>query len=137
MFTKDQLDGFIGTENYHRWSILFRRHVLTDGCKFVADNGSKSEKGSAYWLFDAIASYHSKVMKHKDDRLHYFQIWKLNVTDGKAVLTCWADTGKGERAKIRQEIEYTDFPDGDYQFYVQPGEVGGQVVYVIMLTSEY
>jgi hypothetical protein len=137
MFTQHQLDHFTGTENYHKWSALFRRHVLTDGAKFVADHGAKDEKGTAYWLFDAIASYHNKVVKHKDQRLQDLQIWILRVTERTAVLTCWADTGKGERAKIRQEIEFADFPEGEYKFYVQPGYVGGQLVWVIMTPNEY
>jgi hypothetical protein len=42
------LDGFTGTEAYHPWSILFRKAVLTDGAKYLAD------KAGAYWLMDVI-----------------------------------------------------------------------------------
>ena len=45
-----ELDQFTGTEGYIRWSPLFRRMVLTDGAKFVADNGGAH---GAYWLVDA------------------------------------------------------------------------------------
>ena len=31
------LTNFTGTEAYHRWSILFRNFVLTDGAKYVKD----------------------------------------------------------------------------------------------------
>ena len=36
---QSELDQFTGTKGYTRWSPLFRRMVLTDGTKFVADNG--------------------------------------------------------------------------------------------------
>lgn len=129
MLTEADLRNFTGTEGYHRWSGLFRRHVLTDGCKHVA------EEAGAYWLFDAIASHHAKAMRHQDQRLHEFQIWFLKVKpNNKARLECWADTGEGEHALIVQNIEYTDFPLPEIKFYVAPLD---ETNFVIMLGSEY
>ena len=47
---QSQLAQFSGTDGYIRWSPLFPRMTLTDGAKFVADNGGTS---GAYWLMDA------------------------------------------------------------------------------------
>ena len=91
--------------------------VLTDGAKFVADNGGTS---GAYWLMDAIASHQPKALK--DERLREIQFWKLTVTekDGRksAVLTCRADSG--EKPAITQRIEYTDFDLPEIDLWVGP-----------------
>lgn len=122
---------FTGTEKYTKWSFLFKKHFLTDGANYVA------QEMSAYWLMDAIASYHSAVMSHKDDRLHQFQIWFLKKKKNGAVLECWADTGDDEKAVIKQKFEYTDFfskyDEEEIKLFVCPSDVG----WVIMLPSEY
>jgi hypothetical protein len=129
MLNQSSLDQFIGTEGYHRWSILFRNHVLTDGAKYVADNGGTN---GAYWLMDAIASYHGKLMRNKDTRLRDIQFWNLKVNGNTAVLTCRADSG--EKPAVTQKIEYTDFDLPEIDLWVQPG---GDGLWVIMLKSEY
>ena len=126
-----QLIQFTGTDGYIRWSPLFPRMVLTDGAKFVADNGGTS---GAYWLMDAIASHQPKALK--DERLREIQFWKLTVTekDGRksAVLTCRADSG--EKPAITQRIEYTDFDLPEIDLWVGPMD---EKHFVIMLPSEY
>ncbi len=128
---QSQLDHFSGTDGYIRWSPLFPRMVLTDGAKFVADNGGTS---GAYWLMDAIASHQPKAMK--DERLREIQFWKLTVTekDGwkSAVLTCRADSG--EKPAITQRIEYTDFDLAEIDLWVGPVD---ERTYCILLPSEY
>ena len=118
----DNLDQFTGTVNYTRWSGLFRNHVLTDGAKYLA------EKAGAYWLMDAIASYHAKCMK--DPMLQGIQFWKLKVKNGKATLICERDEGD---VAIKQTIPYTDFPLESITLYCAP--LDGKH-YVIMLPSE-
>ena len=118
------LGQFTGTERHHAWSFLFRKHVLTDGAKYVAD------KAGAYWLMDAIASYHARCVK--DVMLQDFQLWQLKVTDGKGVLTCRRDSN--ERPAIRQVIEYTDFPNGEITLYCNRCD---EAKWCIMLRSEY
>jgi hypothetical protein len=80
--------------------------IYTPGVRYVA------EKGHAYWLIDAIASYFgSPVMREAmriDPRIRDMQFWRLHVNGGKAVLVAEADAG--EEPFIRQEIPYTDFP---------------------------
>lgn len=125
------LSRFTGTEQYIKWSPLFQKHFLTDGVYHLVDSVG------AYWLVDAIASYHSAVMSSSDTRLHTMQIWFLKRKKSGCELSCWADTGEGEKAAICQNVEYSDFFDeyleDEIKFYVCPSEFG----WVIMLPSEY
>jgi hypothetical protein len=111
--TIPDLSGFYGTENYYKnpFGIIY-----TDGIKYLA-----TELG-AYWLINLVASYRKKLQKEE------FQLWKVSVTDNKvAVITCRRDTG--EKPLVTQKVGYTDFPVGDFEFYV--------VNNVMMLKSEY
>ena len=112
------LAHFTGTENYHRFSILFRNLVLTDGVKYLA------EKCGAYWLMDVIGSYQKKC--YKDEMLRDFQIWNLKVNDNEGVVTCERDT---DDVAFSQKIPFTDFPLDKIKLYCSNG--------VIMLASEY
>jgi dihydroxyacetone kinase DhaKLM complex PTS-EIIA-like component DhaM len=51
------LNYFTGTDKYYRHRIGTSQFLLTEGCKYVA------EQGKAYWLFDIILSYqnHDKI----------------------------------------------------------------------------
>jgi hypothetical protein len=116
----------IGTEGYTRWSALFRRHVLTDGALMLA------EMAEAHWLMDAIASYHSEVMK--DPMLQDIQFWtfKVNPEEMTGTLICERDT---DDVVITQEFHYTDFPLDEIKLYVSPMyDPDGHMV--IMLPSE-
>ena len=82
-----------------------------------------AEKAGAFWLVEAIASYQRRP-KIKDLAI---QFWTLEVKDNKAVLYCVKDSGMPR--VVEQDVEYTDFPEGSWNFYVQNG--------VIMLPQEY
>jgi hypothetical protein len=117
------LQQFTGTEQYHRWSPLFKNYAITDGVKYMCD------KANAYWLIDAIASYYGDVIK--DPMLADMQFWKLKVNpDKSAVLTCERDT---DDVAITQKIPYTDFPLPEIKLWVAQGDEG----YVIYLPSEH
>lgn len=109
--TEADLNQFTGTEQYHQhW---MRQLVYTDGVKYVAD------AGRAFWLIDVIASYRRKEP---------FQVWELKVKPDKScVVTMREDTG--QPTKVRQEIQYTDFPLENIKFYLIDG--------VLLLPSEY
>lgn len=126
------LDQFTGTEEYHRYSPIFRNVLLTDGAKYVADNGGHS---GAYWLMDAIAS-RIPLAARKHPMCRAMQFWKLRVNpDRSAVLTCEAD--EGVKPVVRQRILYTDFDLPSIAFYVVPQMADGRMVWVILLPSEY
>lgn len=130
MLDRKVLDGFCGTEAYHRWSPLFRNVVLTDGAKYVAEHGGGQ---GAFWLMDAIASQ-IWVAREADEMCADFQVWTLEVKpDKSATLTCVADTGREPAAT--QRIEYTDFDPEGITLWVEPGGPGGEMV--ILLPSEH
>ena len=121
---QSNLGQFTGTEQWHQWSRLFPKMLLTDGAKFLAD------KASAYWLMDNIASHQPKCLTNKS--LQEFQLWTLKVHEDKScTLTCEIDTNN---VFLTQEIEFTDFPLDTIKLYVGPM---GNGQYIILLTSEY
>ena len=126
--THDDLRRFTGDLDRYRHP-LNRRVIYTPGIRFLA------ERGGAYWLTDAIASYlGTRQMRRAivaDPRLGDMQFWRLEVAeDRSAALTCRADSGV--KPAIVQKIEYTDFPldhvdvwagyDGTYWTLYLPSE---------------
>jgi hypothetical protein len=109
------LAQFTGTEKLYR---ITRRHALTDGTKFLA------EQGQCFWLMDAIASYLSPSY---DD---HFAVARLVVNESSAVLSL--DDGN-DHVFATQAIEYTDFPFSEIKLYC----AFDGTHWVIMLTSEY
>lgn len=114
---RTNLAQYIGTEAYHRFSILTKL-VLTDGAKGLC------EMCGCYWLMDIIASYQGKKLEAKTDG---FQVWKLTKIENKWLVTC--DDGNDNIA-VKQVVKFSDFPLED-----------GIKVYctnnVILLPSEY
>ncbi|QDV42519.1 hypothetical protein Enr13x_23670 [Stieleria neptunia] len=104
--TQHELNQFIGDLVRYRHP-LNRKVIYTPGVKYVA------EKGEAYWLIDAIASWiGSEVFTEaasKDCRIEYMHFWTLTVgDDGTATLYAKADSP--DEAFIVQTIPFTDFP---------------------------
>ena len=116
----NELHNFSGTEHYYR---ITPDTVMTDGAKFVAD------KGEAYWLMIAIASYLPELTCKET-----FIVATLNVTptatSRHAILKL--DDGN-ENVPAQQYIEYTDFELDEIKLYAcYNGDV-----WVIMLPREY
>jgi hypothetical protein len=135
-FNAADLDHFTGSEIFTPINPVFgRNHLMTDGVRHVA------EKCGAYWLPEAILSHQPAAVK-KDVRLRDFQVWYLRKNpknETGAILSCWADSGRGEKAKLVQKIEFTDFPlsafdANGFRLYACRNEFGGMT---IMLPSEY
>lgn len=112
------LSNFICTENYYRYSPLFRNFILTDGTKFLAD-----ETGS-YWLMDAIASH---VKSYRGDT---FVVANLQKRPKDWLLTI--DDGNG-KLYAKQTIDFSDFPLDSIKLYVCKNDD----MWVILLPSEY
>jgi hypothetical protein len=115
-FDLTQLSYFTGTEKYYRIS---RRHLLTDGCRYLA------EQGACFWMMDAIASHLCEI-----GTADWFVLVRVQVTEGRAVMI-YEDGNDREHA--RQEIPYTDFPLDSITLYA----CWDQEHWVIMLPSEY
>ena len=110
------LAQFTGTERYYRIS---RKHLLTDGTKYLA------EKGKCFWMVDAVASHLSEIGTED-----WFVLIRVQVSDGRAIMIY--EDGNGEE-HARQAIPYTDFPLSEITLYAcWDGEH-----WVIMLPSEY
>lgn len=117
-FTHDDLYQFTGTSGYYRHPFTGMRY--TDGIHFVAENAG----GGAYWLLDIISTVGMLPMFRK----MWFQAWKLVVkTDKTAVITMRED--KDTPILFERKLEYTDFPSGDWSFWLIDG--------VLILPSEY
>lgn len=115
-FDASQLSQFIGTQRYYRIS---RRHLLTDGTKYLA------EEAECFWMMDAIASHLSEIGTED-----WFVQVRVTVNGYKATMI-YDDANGKEHA--RQEIPYTDFPLDMISLYAcWNGEH-----WVIMLPSEY
>jgi hypothetical protein len=110
------LSQFTGTSAYYKIS---RKHVLTDGTRYLA------EQGSCFWMMDAIASHLCEI-----GTADWFVLVRVQVTEGRAVMI-YEDGNDREHA--RQEIPYTDFPLDPITLYA----CWDQEHWVIMLPSEY
>ena len=110
------LAQFTGTSAYYRIS---RRHLLTDGTKYLA------EKGKCFWMMDAVASHLCEIGTQD-----WFVLIRVQVSEGRAVMI-YEDGNGLEHA--RQAIPYTDFPLSEITLYA----CWDQEHWVIMLPGEY
>ena len=114
-FDPVQLGHFVGTERYYRIS---RRHLLTDGTKYLA------EQAACFWMMDAVASHLMEI-----GTAEWFVVVKTTVKHTRSVMV-YEDGNGNELA--RQEIAYTDLPiehislyacwDGEHWVIMLPGE---------------
>jgi len=118
---KNGLAQCIGTEGYKYNAMFGKDFVYTDGMDFLF------KAADCYWLMQAIFSYR---------KIEEFQLWRLEVSNGSAVLTMKEDSGCPNI--VEQKIDYTDFPLDEIEFYAindHCSESGNRVV--LMLKSEY
>jgi hypothetical protein len=110
------LSGFYGSENYYPYT--FSSAIYTDGVQYFA------EHAGCYWFLDIIFTEYHKLVKREG-----FLTVTLKVSDSKAII----DVGDGNGIYFKKRhIDYTDCPEGVYQFYFQDGDRP-----VLMLASEY
>ena len=115
-FNSNQLSMFTGTEKYYRIS---RRHLLTDGTKYVA------ETAGAFWMMDAVASHLCEIGTQD-----WFVLVRVTVTN-KTVVMRYED-GNGN-LHAEQAIPYTDFPMSEFVLYA----CWDGKHWVLMLPGEY
>ena len=116
----NELNNFSGTERYYR---ITPDTVITDGAKFVAD------KGGAYWLMTAIASYLPEFTPKET-----FIVANLTVSRSESSCTALLKLDDGnDNILAEQFIEYTDFELDVIKLYAcYTGDM-----WVIMLPREY
>ena len=122
MKTKEEIQANMaqatGTEQYHKFNILFPTIVITDGVRQLCMDAE------CFWLMDIIGSHQPKI------RDESFQVWTLTVKDRVGKVTA---TDGNDKVIVRQNIPYTDFPLGEVKLYV---EDSGPAFQVIMIPSE-
>ena len=104
--TQDELSYFTGDLERYRHP-LNRNVIYTPGIQHVA------ERGEAYWLIDAIASWIGSEPFNeaaaKDQRISEMHFWTFKRREGEpSILFAKADSP--EEPFISQLIEFTDFP---------------------------
>ena len=115
-----ELHNFSGTELYYR---ITPDTVMTEGAKFVADNGE------AYWLMTAIASYLPQLTKTESFIVANLQV--TNTGNSRSALLKLDDGN--DNILIEQHIAYTDFALDEMKLYAcHTGNM-----WVIMLPREY
>jgi len=117
------LSSFTGTMEYHKLSLGSLK--FTDGWAYLAN------KVQCFWLADLVCSvtHLKKIMEHEG-----FIIWRVVVKDSSAVVSAYYDCESDgsyhpRKCLYSQDIKYTDFPEGEFEFYQSNG--------VVLLKGEY
>ena len=110
------LAGHCGTSQYHRG--IFNNLKWTDGIQDMCN------KAGAFWLMDLIAGFELEQPILKKES---FQLWRM-ISWGSNGGTLLCEDGNGTKL-MDYHIKYTDFPEGEFEFYVVDG--------VALLKSEY
>ncbi|ELP30234.1 hypothetical protein RBSWK_05832 [Rhodopirellula baltica SWK14] len=104
--TEQELRHFTGDLERTRHG-LNRQVIYTPGVEHVA------ERGRAYWLIDAIASWIGSEpflrAAAEDPRISQMHFWTLKLGEGTTA-QLYAKADSPDEPFIVQEIEYTDFP---------------------------
>lgn len=117
---------FMGTENVYHHSLV-RNFFYTDGVRHFA----REAGGGAYWFLDILATEPS--IKRLVDAEGFASV-RLVVSGKSALLT--VDDGNGSPPAYRQSIGYTDCPEGEWNLYIEPTEVGNKAGVMCMLPNE-
>ena len=127
--TMPNLNGFTGTTSYTYLNFL-KNLKFTDGWTFLANDVG------CFWLADIIASVQHKP-KIRDNKS--FIVWRIETKNNKARVSAYSDsngtdkdgnpTYSSDDCLYAQIIKYTDFPDGNFEWY-QCGDV-------VLLKGEY
>ena len=114
METKIDLSGFHGTSAYHR-SSMFSPMVHTDGVESFAS------QAHAYWFLDVVSTEIYPLL----EREFFLSIKLVVVNDSASIFVTDGD----DNPVFKKEIEFTDCPQGIYEFFLTDN--------VLMLTQEY
>lgn len=133
---KNKLAKFTGTEQYHRHHVcpvvsedenatlnkIAPSFLYTDGAKYLL------EEGGAHWLFDIISIQIMPKLAEWGDMLKI----SFLVANNTAIIKVF-DGNLQE--KLVLHISYTDFPEGDWEFFLICSGNGDTTV--LLLPSEY
>lgn len=111
------LANFYGTEKWYRHALV-RSMLYTDGVQYFAENAGDG----AYWFLDIVAT---EIYPLKGT--NPFMTVKLLSKDNKPTIV--AEDGNKNVVFTRDDIEYTDCPEGVWEFFLTDN--------VLLLPSEY
>ena len=132
---KAELAQYYGGETIYRHA-LNAKFNYTEGMKALF----KHAGGGAYWLSDILAT---EPAISKGVRQHGFCVAILQVVGTVGVLTVAMDYSenaepgqKFHNVSYTRTIDFTDFPEGDWKFYLAYTTVGSSDVVMAMLPRE-
>lgn len=118
------MDQFYGGSDGRTRHPFNRKFIYTDGVKAVAD------EAGAYWLLDIVATEVAQIcMREWDQRENSMTFLRVLVTKGSTA-KIWLERDTDDEVFWTRDLEFTDFPEGDWMFYMgidglvdQPNEV--------------
>lgn len=126
------MDSFSGGSDGRTRHWAARYFIYSEGVKAVAD------KAGCHWLLDIVATEVAPLCmagwKSKEEFMHFLRV---TVTGSQADL--WLERDSGEPRLWQRHINYTDFPEGDWTFYLGIDQIvdPGKTSLVMFLPQEH
>lgn len=118
-----------GSEQRYRHSLM-RNFIYSEGLRAVA------EAAGAYWLIDILATEVGPLVLNCFKRGGYsFGSVRLLVRDGRAQLGLSLEDG--EPLAWSREVDFTDFPEGEWDIFIGVDELGDGYVATGFIPPEY
>ena len=124
---KGELAHYYGGDQPYKHS-LNRKFCYTEGVRHFAQNAGQG----AYWLLDILA-LEPKVQKLVMDE--GFALVKLQVNEDATGRLSVRQDSEGRRVYSKL-LPFTDCPEGEWKFYIEPTYVGADLVTMMMLPQE-
>lgn len=129
---KNLMDGFSGGSDGRIRHWACRYFVYSGGVKEVAD------EAGCHWLLDIIATEVAPIcMAAWKNGQEYMHFLRMSVANDKAFI--WLERDEGEPHLWERQIGYTDFPAGEWTFYLAIDQVvdPGKTSLVMYLLQEH
>ncbi len=127
---REHMSACNGTDGWTRVSPFYPKVVVSDGVKWILENVG------AFWLMDLVGTEAlPKVLaelRKSDDPFSnplYMTFLRVHVPAGKhgpQEANIWLEQDTGMDPIWRKHISATDFPVGDWTFYIEAMLVGAQ-----------
>lgn len=126
------MDGFSGGSDGRTRHWAVRRFIYSEGMKAVAD------KAGCHWLLDIVATEVAPICMNawesKEEHMHF-----LRMTVANDAADIWLERDDGEPRLWERHIGYTDFPEGEWTFYLGIDQIvdPGKTSLVMFLPQEH
>ena len=129
---KNLMNEYSGGSDGRTRHMFNRRFIMTQGVMAVA------EAAGAFWLLDIIATEVAPIcMAAWKNGQEYMHFLRMSVANDKAFI--WLERDEGEPHLWERQIGYTDFPAGEWTFYLAIDQVvdPGKTSLVMYLLQEH